>query len=309
MSEAPWFNRTRRCAADWPAPLRNAAPPTSPPPTVGRAGPHRVAPPARPPSSLYRRPFLSQSPAGLSVVHCNLVVHHHHHHHHYHHHHHHHHRHHHRHHHHHHYPPHSITTTIANYGTQAQVPAHGRNGPRWRSPWYTCAHVCARVCARAPRRLYVTSSHGNQCSWPPTRSHGAKPTRPASLGHLCASARILPAYLSLFLDLSPVAPLRARSFLLLRARPLPLSFFSFFIPSPPPSPLPRTLFFLFFVRILLSSVPLYLLASLREDYLAPAKDISIASVVDTESIIKWYVKQRKVYAKSRQSVIESKITD
>ena len=24
MSEAPWFNRTRRCAADWPAPLWNA---------------------------------------------------------------------------------------------------------------------------------------------------------------------------------------------------------------------------------------------------------------------------------------------
>jgi len=94
----------------------------------------------------------------------------------------------------------------------------------------------ARVCARAPRRLYVTSSHGNQCSWPPTRSHGAKPTRPASLGHLCASARILPAYLSLFLDLSLVAPLRACSFLLLRARPLPLSFFSFFIPSPHPLP-------------------------------------------------------------------------
>lgn len=41
----------------------------------------------------------------------------------------------------------------------------------------------------APRRRYVTSSHGNQCSWPPTRSHGAKPTRPASFGHLCAKAR------------------------------------------------------------------------------------------------------------------------
>lgn len=26
MSEAPWFNRTRRCAADWPAPLWNARP-------------------------------------------------------------------------------------------------------------------------------------------------------------------------------------------------------------------------------------------------------------------------------------------
>lgn len=29
MSEAPWFNRTRRCAADWPAPLWNAGPPSS----------------------------------------------------------------------------------------------------------------------------------------------------------------------------------------------------------------------------------------------------------------------------------------
>ena len=35
---------------------------------------------------------------------------------------------------------------------------------------------------------YVTSSHGNQCSWPPTRSHGAKPTRPASFGRLCERA-------------------------------------------------------------------------------------------------------------------------
>lgn len=45
MSEAPWFNRTRRCAADWPAPLRNAAAPlpSSLPPTVGQAGPLRVA--------------------------------------------------------------------------------------------------------------------------------------------------------------------------------------------------------------------------------------------------------------------------
>lgn len=42
---------------------------------------------------------------------------------------------------------------------------------------------------------YVTSSHGNQCSWPPTRSHGAKPTRPASFGRLCERA----FYLFLFL--------------------------------------------------------------------------------------------------------------
>jgi len=55
-----------------------------------------------------------------------------------------------------------------------------------RSRTCTCICVYASICAS--RRRYVTSSHGNQCSWPPTRSHGAKPTRPASFGHLCASA-------------------------------------------------------------------------------------------------------------------------
>lgn len=87
------------------------------------------------------------------------------------------------------------------------------------------AHVCMR--ARATRvhvytRLDVTSSHGNQCSWPPTRSHGAKPTRPASFGHLCERASYLSLALSLFLDLSPASlrdPRRrgARPFLLAAA--------------------------------------------------------------------------------------------
>lgn len=73
------------------------------------------------------------------------------------------------------------TTTIANYGTQAQVRAHGRTGIRAgirAGPRVGNVRACVR--AYAPRRRYVTSSHGNQCSWPPTRSHGAKPTRPAS---------------------------------------------------------------------------------------------------------------------------------
>jgi len=89
---------------------------------------------------------------------------------------------------------------------------------------------CVCACVYAPRRRYVTSSHGNQCSWPPTRSHGAKPTRPASFGHLCASAPL--TCLSLFLFFLIFLPLlfaAARPFLFPRA--ISVSSFSFFLRS------------------------------------------------------------------------------
>lgn len=82
-----------------------------------------------------------------------------------------------------------------------------------------CVRACVRVrtCVRAPRRRYVTSSHGNQCSWPPTRSHGAKPTRLASV----TFARLLPV-LSLLLFFFIFLPLLFSAILLfvsLAARP------------------------------------------------------------------------------------------
>lgn len=162
------------------------------------------------------------------------------------------------------------TTTIANYGTQAQVRAHGRAG-NTRS--YVCGkRACACVCI-APRRRYVTSSHGNQCSWPPTRSHGAKPTRPASFGHLCAKARArarasyLSLALSLFLDLSPVAlpPRPSRAVRFSSCEPFGLSSFSFFSP------------------VLSSRPPLCIFprCSVKITPCVPASDISIPSEIDT----------------------------
>lgn len=101
--------------------------------------------------------------------------------------------------------------------------------------------MCARLCAYAPRRRYVTSSHGNQCSWPPTRSHGAKPTRLASFGHLCASAPL--TCLSLFLFFLIFLPLLLLRATLSRVRfsscePLGFLFLLFFRrPFFPPAPL------------------------------------------------------------------------
>lgn len=62
---------------------------------------------------------------------------------------------------------------------------------------------------------YVTSSHGNQCSWPPTRSHGAKPTSSASFGRLCERAFYLLTSLpaSCPLPCNAVAPPAAPPFL------------------------------------------------------------------------------------------------
>lgn len=123
----------------------------------------------------------------------------------------------------------------------------------------------------APRRRYVTSSHGNQCSWPPTRSHGAKPTRPASFGHLCAKARARASYLSLalslFLDLSPVAlpPRPSRAVRFSSCEPFGLSSFSFFSP------------------VLSSRPPLCIFprCSVKITPCVPASDISIPSEIDT----------------------------
>lgn len=65
---------------------------------------------------------------------------------------------------------------------------------------------------------YVTSSHGNQCSWPPTRSHGAKPTRPAGQLRSPLRTRLLPLSLSSMISLS--LTWSTHSF------PLPLSLFT-----------------------------------------------------------------------------------
>lgn len=99
---------------------------------------------------------------------------------------------------------------------------------------------------------YVTSSHGNQCSWPPTRSHGAKPTRPASFGRLCERA----FYLFLFLRFAPWAvslPLASYHARL-------LSFSPYFPPclTFPPSLFPFCLF--------LFTSASYLSTLFREDY-------------------------------------------
>lgn len=145
--------------------------------------------------------------------------------------------------------------TIHHYHRQLRHASASASARASERVYDVCMCVCVYVCgkllrahARArmrPRRRYVTSSHGNQCSWPPTRSHGAKPTRPASYGHLCASAPLTCLSLFLFfLDLSPVALLRAT---LSRPRvrfsscePLGFLFLLFFPPvlsSRPPAPL------------------------------------------------------------------------
>lgn len=107
--------------------------------------------------------------------------------------------------------------------------------------------VCVRVkCMYAPRRRYVTSSHGNQCSWPPTRSHGAKPTRPASFGHLCANAPLTcPSLFLFFLIFLPLL-LRASVSLPSSRSPSPLSFL-FLRSFVPPAPL----YFLYSMKITL----------------------------------------------------------
>lgn len=136
---------------------------------------------------------------------------------------------------------HASASASAGTGERAE-----RSGAKRAYDGFVCGKRAARlyVCICARRRRYVTSSHGNQCSWPPTRSHGAKPTRPAScFGHLCASARTsyLSLTLSLFLDLSPVAP--PRDPLSRRATSVSLRFLfflffffppSFFLPARPP---------------------------------------------------------------------------
>lgn len=100
-----------------------------------------------------------------------------------------------------------------------------------RSTLCVCVRVCMCACVRmrAPRRRYVTSSHGNQCSWPPTRSHGAEPTRPASFGHLCTP---LTCPLSLFLFFLIFLPLLFSAILLFVSLPARTSVSSFSSPSP-----------------------------------------------------------------------------
>jgi len=147
----------------------------------------------------------------------------------------------------------------------------------------TCVHVCARgrLDDSTSRPLTAISAAGHQRV--PTGPN--RPGRPASVTFARARGSYLPIFLFFLIFLPSLLFALVRFSFCERVRFLFLSSL-FLFPPPLPPPLPRTLFFLFFVRILLSSVPLYLLASLREDYLAPAKDISIASVVDTESIIK-----------------------
>lgn len=118
------------------------------------------------------------------------------------------------------------------------------------------------VCA--PRRRYVTSSHGNQCSWPPTRSHGAKPTRPASFGHLCERASYLSLTLSLFLDLSPASLFLLTAVAAAAAAAAAVSARA--VSS-----------FFFHPSFLLVRSFIYLPALLREDYPVPAGEISIPS--------------------------------
>lgn len=136
-----------------------------------------------------------------------------------------------------------------------------------------CKHVCVRVRAYvcAPRRRYVTSSHGNQCSWPPTRSHGAKPTRPASFGHLCERASYLSLTLSLFLDLSPASLFLLTAVAATAAAAAAAAAVSARAVSS----------FFFHPSFLLVRSFIYLPALLREDYPVPAGEISIPSGIRT----------------------------
>lgn len=158
MSEAPWFNRTRRCAVDWPAPLWNAGPPLPSCQSVG-LGPSVPL------------PTYTQPPKGPTATS-------------------------------------SFTTTIANYGTQAQVRTHVR----------LCARVC--MCVSAYVRACATSRPLTAIS---AAGHQRVPTGPNRPGQLASVtfARLLPV-LSLFLFFFIFLPLLFSAILLfvsLAARP------------------------------------------------------------------------------------------